>query len=528
MRSGKLEKILGLTLFAVSLFIVGLLIAAYSQKRAAELRTRAWIVQLLEDRFQSAVELDNFLVDVMPRMSVNGEGLSIHYRNRPETTPMIRVEKLSFELGFWSIFRRPHRINRIHLQRMVITIPPRQPKTQNGAVPPPAENRSIPQATAAEIECDDAELVMLSNKPGKEPLDWEIHNLILTEVGINKAFFFHGTLTNAKPKGEIATRGQFGPWNIDDPGATPLFGTYGFESADLGPFPGIAGILSSTGEFKGQLNTLEVSGQTTTPDFSLDNAGKPVPLHTDFSATVDGTNGDTLLHPVRATLGDSIIIASGSVVNQPEQQAHQINLDVTTEKARIEDILKLAIKSDQPFLRGPVNIKAKLSLPPGKQKVIDKMTLNGSFAITNGKWSNSETRDKLQNFSRHAQGQPEDQEAGSAVTNLTGFFVLKNSVINFSKLTFAVPGAGVELAGNYEIKNQNIDMRGHLRMHAKLSQTVTGVKSFFLKAIDPFFSKNGAGTELPITITGTEDKPVLGVMMFHKKFGKQTGNGQTR
>ena len=152
MRPGKLGKILGLTLFAVSLFIVGLLIAAYSQKRAAELRTRAWIVQLLEDRFQSAVELDNFHVDVMPRMSVNGEGLSIHYRNRPETTPMIRVEKLSFELGFWSIFRRPHRINRIHLQRMVITIPPRQPKTQNSAVPPPAENRSIPQATAAEIE----------------------------------------------------------------------------------------------------------------------------------------------------------------------------------------------------------------------------------------------------------------------------------------------------------------------------------------------------------------------------------------
>ena len=114
------------------------------------------------------------------------------------------------------------------------------------------------------------------------------------------------------------------------------------------------------------------------------------------------------------------------------------------------------------------------------------------------------------------------------MTNLTGFFVLKNSVIHFSKLTFAVPGAGVELAGNYEIKNQNIDMRGHLRMHAKLSQTVTGVKSFFLKAIDPFFSKNGAGTELPITITGTEGKPVLGVMMFHKKFGKQTGIGQTR
>jgi VCBS repeat-containing protein len=71
-------------------------------------------------------------------------------------------------------------------------------------------------------------------------------------------------------------------------------------------------------------------------------------------------------------------------------------------------------------------------------------------------------------------------------------------------------------------------MWGHLRMQAKLSQTVTGVKSFFLKAIDPFFSKNGAGTELPITITGTHDRPVLGVTVFHKKFEKPIGKQQTQ
>jgi len=528
MNSRKLGKIFAITLAAVSLFCVLLLIAAYTQKRAAELRTRDWVVQLLEERFQSGVELENFHVNVFPRMGVTGEGLAIRYRNRPEAVPMIRVEKFSFELGFWSIFRAPHRIQRINLRRMVITIPPRQPKGNDKVPPPPAINLKIPEATAAEIVCEDAELLVFSNKPGRDPLDWEIHNLVLTEVAPNKSFFFRGTLTNAKPKGEIRTRGQFGPWNIDDPGSTPVFGSYGFEDANLGPFPGIAGILSSTGDFKGQLDTLEVNGQTNTPDFSLDNVGKPVPLRTDFSATVDGTNGDTLLHPVHAILGESIIVASGSVINQRKLQGHQIDLDVTTPKARIEDILNLAINSDQPFLRGPINISAKLSLPPGKQKVIEKMTLNGSFAITKATWSNSETREKLQSFSRHAQGQPGDEEAGSAVTDLNGTFTLQNSVIHFSKLTFSVPGAGIELAGTYSIKDQHIDMRGHLRMQAKLSQTVTGVKSFFLKAVDPFFSKNGAGTELPITITGTHDSPVLGVTVFHKKFEKQIGKQQTQ
>jgi hypothetical protein len=129
----------------------------------------------------------------------------------------------------------------------------------------------------------------------------------------------------------------------------------------------------------------------------------------------------------------------------------------------------------------------------------------------------------LQSFSRHAEGQPEDGDAGSAVTDMKGVFVLKKDVIRFSKLTFSVPGADVELAGTYDIRARNIDMHGNLKMQAKLSQMVTGVKSFFLKAIDPFFSKNGAGTVLPITITGTEENPVMGVMVFHKKFERQMG-----
>jgi hypothetical protein len=504
---------------AALVFLVVFFSVAYTRKRAAELRTRDWIVQALSTRFQSDVELADLHVTVFPRMGVSGEGLSLHSRNTPQAPPLIRIEKFSFELGFLGIFRAPHSIQRIHLQRMVIAIPPQEQRKSVAAPLNGAKN--IPQVLVHEIECDDTELLTLSNQPGKEPLDWEIHNLVLREVGTGKPFHFRGTLTNAKPKGEIGTIGDFGPWNTDDPGATPVSGTYGFENANLGPFPGIAGILSSTGTYKGQLDTLEANGETDTPDFSLDRAGRPVHLHTDYSATVDGTNGDTLLHPVHALLGQSVIVAAGSVVRVPEQKGHQITLDVTTPKARIEDILQLAINSDKPFLRGPVNITAKLSLPPGKEKVIDKMTLDGSFRITNGRWSSSEMRDKLQSFSRRAQGEPEDDEAGSAVTDLKGTFTLKDSVIHFSKLTFSVPGAGVDLAGTYDIHGQKIDMQGHLKMQAKLSQTVTGTKSFFLKALDPFFAKNGAGTELPLSITGTQENPVLGVTVFHKKFERK-------
>jgi hypothetical protein len=400
---------------------------------------------------------------------------------------------------------------------MVITIPPRQVIPQN-----PIEPKELPAATASEIECDDAELLIIPAKPGATPLDWKIHDLVLTDVEPNKPFNFQGTLTNAKPKGEIATKGRFGPWNLEDPGATPISGSYGFAQADLGPFPGIAGILSSRGKFSGRLDQLNVNGETTTPDFSLDKTGKPTPLHTDFSATVDGTNGDTLLHPVRAVLGQSVIVANGGIVDVPGK-GHLITLEVTTAKARLEDILQLAINSDKPFLRGQVLINAKLTLPPGKEKVLDKLGLTGTFAVTDARWSSSEMREKLESFSRRAQGQPDDQDAGSAVTNLQGSFVLQGSVIHFAELSFSIPGARVELAGTYEIETQKLDLQGHLKMQAKLSQTMTGAKSFFMKAIDPLFTKNGAGTELPITITGTQENPVMGVTAFHKKFEKRMG-----
>src|ERR1700745_3018697 len=172
MQFSKTGKTVGIAAAVALLCLFMLLAAAYSRKRDAELRTRDWLWQLLSARFQSKVDLEDFHVHVFPRMQVSGEGLSIHYRNRPETTPMIRIEKFSFELGFWGIFRAPHRIHRVHIQRMVITVPPRdmQANSQPWAL---NINTQIPPVTVAEIECDRTVLLVFSNKPGKDPLDWD-------------------------------------------------------------------------------------------------------------------------------------------------------------------------------------------------------------------------------------------------------------------------------------------------------------------------------------------------------------------
>src|SRR5579859_7569769 len=119
------RKIASIVAAFAALLLLVLIAAAFTQKRAAELRTRDWIVRLLEHKFNSNVELADFHVQVFPRMTVSGAGLSLHYWAAPEATPLIRIEHFSFDLGILGVFRAPHRIRSVHLKRMIISIPPR-------------------------------------------------------------------------------------------------------------------------------------------------------------------------------------------------------------------------------------------------------------------------------------------------------------------------------------------------------------------------------------------------------------------
>ncbi|MGC1483676.1 MAG: hypothetical protein WA789_07785 [Candidatus Acidiferrum sp.] len=500
--------------------------------RHMENSVRLLVIRSLSERFQSRVQLASLRVTGFPHLGVAGEDLTIYFHDRTDVPPLIHIDKLSFSLGVLAILRLPRHISSAQIESMTITIPPRGEKKRPKSRDAGKTNNEVPSLVIDEVHCKNTVLIMLPRKPDpgkspKEPLEWDIHDLDLHAASVDKPFLFHGTLTNAKPKGEIDTSGEFGPWDLDDPGATPVSGSYKFTNADLGPFPGIAGILSSTGRFAGELSELQVNGETDTPDFSLDKVGKPVALHTEYTATVDGTNGDTLLHPVRATLVHSLIIAEGSVINEPGHVGHRIVLDVGAPNARIEDILSLAMNSDQPILSGPVKIKAKLILPPGKEKVLDKMILDGQIGIDDARWSSMEVRQKLESLSRHAEGKPGDDNAGSSVSDLRGHFHVEKGTIHFSNLTFRVPGAVIDLAGTYSILGGELDFNGHLRLQAKLSQTVTGAKSFFLKALDPFFEKGGAGAVIPISISGTREHPTVGVTILHKKIEKKMGGAKS-
>jgi hypothetical protein len=512
---------LWLSLFAALVLVsVCLLGFIWLQSSRIEERTRAWVIAELSRRFQSTVELQSLRVRVSPVIGVKGAGMVLRWHNRFDVPPIIQVKEFSFNLGLTGIFRAPRHISNITVSNMVITVPPREAQAEP-ANSFQASPEYSPKVIVDQIVCNDTLLLILSSKPGKEPLDFDIHNLVLNNVSIDQPFTFRGNLTNAKPQGEISTTGRFGPWNAEQPGDSSVSGRYHFRDADLGPFPGIAGILSSYGTYDGQLNKIHVAGETYTPDFSLDNVGRKMLLQTQFDATVDGTDGDTYLHPVKATLGHSTIIANGRVVRVPHSQGHLISLDVSMPKGRLEDVLHLAVKSATPPLAGPLQLQSKLVIPPGTQKVIDKLFLDGKFETDDARFASTDIREKLAALSRHGLGKPADEQAGSSLSTLTGNFRLDKGVMTFKNLFFGVEGADLLLDGEYKIREEDLHFEGELRLKAKVSQTLTGVKSILAKPFDPLFAKQGAGTVLPIRITGNRENPVFSTTVFHKTFKKE-------
>src|SRR5687767_5179595 len=159
--------------------------------------------------------------------------------------------------------------------------------------------------------------------------------------------------------------------------------------------------------------------------------------------------------------------------------------------------------------------QAKLVIPPEKKKVIDKLRLRGEFVLSKAKFTDIGVQTKLTGLSRRGRGLDRDEEIGDVLSNLRGRFAVENAAARFSSLTFSVPGAAVELAGRYGLRDEMVDFKGRLKMQATLSQVAGGgVKGFFLKAFDPFFRKPGAGMVLPIKISGTRKNPKFGLDMF--------------
>ena len=188
-----------------------------------------------------------------------------------------------------------------------------------------------------------------------------------------------------------------------------------------------------------------------------------------------------------------------------------MTLDIAMDRARIEDVMRMAVKGDPP-MRGALKLKTKFVLPPGDADVVDKLRLDGDFSVARVRFTSFDVQGKINELSRRGRGRA-DQPADRVASDFQGRFRLGDGRLVLPSLTFAVPGAQVQLAGRYALKPETLDFQGQLLMDAKVSQTQTGFKSVLLKVVDPLFNRRGGGSAIPIHIRGRRSDPELGIDM---------------
>ena len=154
---------------------------------------------------------------------------------------------------------------------------------------------------------------------------------------------------------------------------------------------------------------------------------------------------------------------------------------------------------------------AALVIPPGDRDVVEKLKLDGRFTMTNAHFTNVNVGQKITELSQRARGKQPDPQATPVGSDFAGQFMLDGGKLTIPAVAFDVPGAGVRLAGYYNLRQEDMDFRGSLLTDAKVSQMTTGWKSWLLKVLDPLFGRDGGGSSIPIKVTGTRKAPSFGL-----------------
>ncbi len=496
---------------ALVVVFLALLVALHFMAPKLRAMVRQTTQDYLQSRFESSVDYRNFEVSLYPQIRVSVQGLVLRHQGRTDIPPLIEVRSLSFSTSLGSLLRRRPEVQLAQLDGLRIHTPPRNsggPPLIHGTDQDLAEKYPI---VIREMRADDALLVTLRRDSDKPPNEYSIHHLVMRDVSFDRPAAFNALLAIPMPRGEIECDGEFGPWQADQPSETPVSAKYAFTDADLATFKGLRGILSSTGKFSGPLDYLSIEGVADTPNFALRTSAYPMALHTDFTAVVDGTNGNTILTNVTAKFLHTTLVAHGEVVDVlPLVKGRTIALEAVSNDSRVEDLLALAVNTDKPVMTGSARLKTKILIPETDEDLLDRLQLDGQFGLGKVHFTSSTVQAKVDSLSRKGQGKPKDLDISDSMSDLNGTFEMANAGIYFSNLTFAVEGATVALGGTYDMDSGQLDFRGKLRLQAKLSQTMTGWKSVLLRPFNHFFEGKSGGTEIPIKITGTREYPSFG------------------
>jgi hypothetical protein len=474
------------------------------------------VIKALQDRFARQVEIRSFRLTYFPPGCV-ASGVSFLHRSRKDLPPLITVATLTVRGSYHGLLTQS--VNQVDVAGLHVTIPP---KGQNGQEPnvfPLTNSVSGKHLAIGEIVTKDALLDFLPESSGKEPFRLKVDQLKLDNVGESGPIAFHALLRNSEPPGDIRSDGQIGPWSENNPSSTPLSGSYTYQNVKLGFFHGIDGTLSSRGKFGGMIGQIHAEGDVDVPDFRVSGGSEGVSLKAKYEVMVNGTNGDTTLQSVQSNFERTTVFANGAIAGQSGEQGKTAALEMSAHEARVEDLLRLFAGAAQPSLVGPIQLRAKVQLPPGPQAFLRRLSLEGDFGIGGERFTNPHLQGPVNKLSESAQGESTKQQSAdsrTALSNLKGHVVLRNGTATLSNISFTEAGTLAEISGTYNLLDKSVHLYGTLHTNGDLSDTTSGFKAVVLKAIGPLLKKKTV-TVVSFTISGTSSKPAFGLDLAGKR-----------
>jgi hypothetical protein len=119
------------------------------------------------------------------------------------------------------------------------------------------------------------------------------------------------------------------------------------------------------------------------------------------------------------------------------------------------------VKASTPPMTGALQMTTKFLLPPGDKDVVEKLQLDGRFAIARRGPSRTTTcRERIEELSKRGSAKTQRQRASTSRRTSRGASSWRNGRLELPELTFSVPGAGVQLAGVYGLTTETMDFTG--------------------------------------------------------------------
>lgn len=474
--------------------------------------TREAATRSFEQVSLSKVEIGHFQRIFFPHPGYIADDVRITRDANSGTPPLATVGRVICRASWFAVLSLTHRVAHMRLEAVHVYIPAHVPPAIRGP------GHETIKTTVSELIADGAVLEIAPRHAGSAPLRFDFSQLATHDLAKDKPIRFRTVMHTPEPPGTLAASVSFGPFTRGHAGQDPASGSFQFSNADLSCFHVIAGNLSASGNFQGTLARLEVHGKTEIPNFEVTTSHHAVGLTTEYRAVVNGTNGDIALDSATAHSLDTTLHVHGTIGGNAGKTAA---LDMTAQKARVEDLLRFFVTGDQPPMRGPITLHAHVVLPPGKRRFLDKLQLQGDFAIAGAQFSNSATQSKLDELSARARGEKHSAKSPASSErvscDLSADVAVRNAVATLTAASFRIPGASVQGEGTYNLKTLAMDLHGRLAIEASLSKAAGGMKSLLLIPLDPFFKKGNAGAVLGVRMTGTYPKPAFKISLTGKK-----------